>query len=241
MEIISKKKAIEIGQKWFFTGKPCKNGHIEKRMVCNHRCYQCSRDAKKKAREINGDKIRRQGRESYRRNFETIAKKAKDKYIETKEERQKYLKEYYKKNKEKLLEKQKEYYKNNKQKIRKYKKKYNSENKEKISKYFKELWKNSDRKIAKQISANKRVALKKSTGDNTVTKKFIFSLKAKQKNRCIYCEANIEEKFHIDHIVALSKGGTHTSDNIQLLCGTCNLKKSNKDHIEYAMEQGRLL
>lgn len=35
----------------------------------------------------------------------------------------------------------------------------------------------------------------------------------------------------IDHVIPLSKGGTHTWDNIQLLCRSCNCKKSNKMEI----------
>lgn len=32
----------------------------------------------------------------------------------------------------------------------------------------------------------------------------------------------------MDHIIPLSRGGTHTYDNIQTACRTCNCKKSNK-------------
>jgi 5-methylcytosine-specific restriction endonuclease McrA len=34
---------------------------------------------------------------------------------------------------------------------------------------------------------------------------------------------------HIDHIVPLAKGGKNELDNLQLLCGKCNLKKGAKD------------
>ena len=29
---------------WYFTGKPCKNGHIEKRLTSNGQCYVCSKN-----------------------------------------------------------------------------------------------------------------------------------------------------------------------------------------------------
>lgn len=34
--------AIELGEKWYFTGKPCKHGHIALRQVSNKGCKECS-------------------------------------------------------------------------------------------------------------------------------------------------------------------------------------------------------
>jgi len=43
---------------------------------------------------------------------------------------------------------------------------------------------------------------------------------------CAYCGA--KEKIEQDHIIPLSKGGTHEIKNIQPLCRSCNAKKSDK-------------
>lgn len=59
-------KAIQEGEKYYFTGKPCKNGHIEKRLTANGSCSQCSKDAFNKRYESyyknwvieNRDKVR---------------------------------------------------------------------------------------------------------------------------------------------------------------------------------------
>lgn len=37
-----RKQAQLAGEKWFFTGKPCKHGHISKRQVSNGACATCS-------------------------------------------------------------------------------------------------------------------------------------------------------------------------------------------------------
>lgn len=44
---------------------------------------------------------------------------------------------------------------------------------------------------------------------------------------------------HTDHIKAISKGGLHVPENIQLLCPTCNVRKSAKDLDQFLKEIGR--
>lgn len=53
-----------------------------------------------------------------------------------------------------------------------------------------------------------------------------------QDARCIYCN-EIMDKYHIDHKIPVSKGGTNELHNLQLLCPTCNMKKSVLTHEEY--------
>ncbi|MET2871814.1 HNH endonuclease signature motif containing protein [Exiguobacterium profundum] len=44
---------------------------------------------------------------------------------------------------------------------------------------------------------------------------------------CSHCGLT-EGKFHVDHIIPLSKGGRDEPENFQVLCTQCNLKKSNR-------------
>lgn len=41
-------KAKEAGEKHYFTGLACKNGHIDKRYTCDGACMQCARDKAKR-------------------------------------------------------------------------------------------------------------------------------------------------------------------------------------------------
>ena len=43
MEMISRKHAKTAGLKRYFTGKPCKNGHVVERLVMNKACITCHR------------------------------------------------------------------------------------------------------------------------------------------------------------------------------------------------------
>jgi hypothetical protein len=46
MKIISRDEAIRLGLKRYFTGTPCKYGHVDERMVSNWRCRTCLGEAR---------------------------------------------------------------------------------------------------------------------------------------------------------------------------------------------------
>lgn len=67
------------------------------------------------------------------------------------------------------------------------------------------------------------------------------ALLEQQRGRCIYCGRSIRTKYSVDHIQALSRGGSNWIANIQLLCQPCNSAKQDTDAIDYAQRLGRLL
>jgi 5-methylcytosine-specific restriction endonuclease McrA len=62
-----------------------------------------------------------------------------------------------------------------------------------------------------------------------------------QAFRCVYCKHSIKLKFHVDHIMPLSKGGTNSAKNIQLLCQPCNQMKHAKHPVDFAISRGLLV
>jgi len=48
----------------------------------------------------------------------------------------------------------------------------------------------------------------------------------RDQGKCVKCGS--QENIEFDHIIPLSKGGSNTARNIQLLCERCNREKSNK-------------
>ena len=61
-------------------------------------------------------------------------------------------------------------------------------------------------------------------------KKYLYG---EQGGYCNGCEEHFQiQHFHVDHIVARSKGGTDHSSNLQLLCGSCNTIKGAKSQEE---------
>lgn len=62
-----------------------------------------------------------------------------------------------------------------------------------------------------------------------------------QKWMCVVCRASIKSFYHMDHVMPLAKGGKHEATNIQLLCPSCNVRKSAKHPIDFMQERGFLL
>lgn len=60
----------------------------------------------------------------------------------------------------------------------------------------------------------------------------------RQKGKCAYCDCELNRKFHIDHIVPLSRGGSNYRSNLALACAHCNLSKHDKLVSEWIKVRG---
>lgn len=51
---------------------------------------------------------------------------------------------------------------------------------------------------------------------------------AAQKGACYWCGATVGDKFDVDHVIPLSRGGSNGPDNIVVACPSCNRSRHNK-------------
>ena len=100
MDIISRKAAQESGLKYYYTGEPCKHGHLANRRVNDYGCMECRKISKNRYYEKYPEKLR----------YGTL------------ETRQKRKRKYYKENKESISEYNVQYMKSRLEKDPDYKK-----------------------------------------------------------------------------------------------------------------------
>ena len=64
----SRVEARKMGERHFFTGELCENGHLDKRFSSSGRCMKCSGERSRKYFEANKEKVRARRRELYQIN-----------------------------------------------------------------------------------------------------------------------------------------------------------------------------
>lgn len=105
MRIIQRQDSLECGNPYYFTGKPCKHGHISIRRTKNRLCLACelSRDHKADYAKRRSSQLK-QKKEYHQKNKEALNCKARENHQKNRDERLSKQREYYSKNKGKAFE-----------------------------------------------------------------------------------------------------------------------------------------
>lgn len=244
MNIISKKEAKALGKLFYFTGKQCKRGHVDKRYVSTGDCYTCKMERGKKWYENNREDqlakkaewrkenpdymkkwseenkdYRRGYKKEYRRNNrESVNKQKRDSYYRNKEGIRKRAKFRYEENKETILQSQKLYYQENKKEILLKQKDY--------------YRRNRDMYYAK---AAERRAMKASRSYEIFSGEVLSIYKEcrninKKLASCVATDEISEAQYHVDHVIPLKSDfvcGLHTPNNLQIITAKENASKQN--------------
>lgn len=212
----------------FFTGIPCKNGHIAERYISVGRCVECVKNRGDKYASSNRDLLSGKSRKYHQDNKDVVNDKRR--------KREQHYKQVLGEGGYK--EKRAKQYSDKKHIYSEMYKKYRDENKEKVIAAIKR-WQLKNKDKLNQYSRNRKAIKKNAIGKHSTedVKKLLIA----QKSNCIYCKKDITNNFHVDHIFPLSKGGGNGPENIQLLCKSCNLSKHAKLPEVFAKERGLLL
>jgi len=104
-------------------------------------------------------------------------------------------------------------------------------------------WKAANPEINAAHERNRRARIRNSPGSHSAED--IARIFERQRGLCAACHTKLSKsgknKYHVDHIMPLARGGSNWPMNLQCLCPNCNMSKHSKDPIEWATEIGRLL
>lgn len=205
----------------------------------------------------NRQRITERVRKYHHEHKEVCNQLSREAYKANKEERLAYCKQWVEAHKEQYAAYKREYLEQNRERLKAEKRIYYQENKEKCNKASRDYalnnaehlkLKNKEWRVAnmdKRQAANRnRLALQMSA-EGRHTPKDVAILYERQKHKCATCKKHISNKpgpskYHVDHVMPLTKGGSNWPDNLQLLCPTCNIRKKNKHPDDWAKQNGML-
>lgn len=230
--IISRKDAIAQGLKFYFTGKPCSNGHICERDVAEWRCIECRRA---------------KANRKYRREAPERNAKKRERYASDPEYREAYkesVKQWVRDNPERYRERQRKYQQENRDRLLEAKRDNNAKRRSNPEIVAREIestlaWKAANPEKVRSYVRNRRARKREAEGFHTDAD--IKAIWEKQGGLCNYCQSDLSEVgHHVDHIVAVSKGGSNWPSNLQCLCPDCNLRKWNLSEDEFLEKLSRV-
>lgn len=218
--VISREEAKAAGLKRYFTGEPCRHGHLCERYLWGA-CVECYR--------LHDSKP---NRKDYHRSTDRAWRKSNPEKVAAKNIRA------YQKARPDRLAAAAAYRADNSDQVRECNRRWRSENAESVA----------ERK-AVYYAANKteffmRNRLRSArvrAAEGRFTKEDVAQRLKAQGGRCAYCKTCIKHAFEIDHVQPITKGGSNWPHNIQLTCPSCNSRKGNKEPERFARELGLLI
>lgn len=97
--------------------------------------------------------------------------------------------------------------------------------------------------VTKVRNYNRNSKAKRKGAEGRHTAEDVAEILRKQKFKCAECGISIRERSsrHVDHIMPIALGGSNWPSNLQVLCVTCNLQKSDQHPSVFARSKGRLV
>lgn len=222
VQLMTRAEAKAAGAKQYFTGKPCKHGHIAMRTTVNGCCVTCGGIRTSAHAKANRERNNTRQREKYKVSGPKTYERMKRRFLSFSPEEQQrhkdlrkvYRKKHYAENRAEYIERARLWKLANPEKRNANAKRYNERHPE------------TRRGIDHRRRAKK---LGVSQGDDAAILRFMRWLKTAKTVRCYWCSTVAPKKErHADHIIPLSKGGAHSAANLCAACATCNRSKSAK-------------
>lgn len=147
-------------------------------------------------------------------------------------------KEYYKKHTDREMAASERWKSDNRSQQIEYGKAYRAAHLEQARTRRKD-WNTRNAEKVRITASNCKAKRRRAPGTHTLDD--VRSIFSAQKGGCAYCKAALGDRYHIDHIVPIARGGANDRKNLQLLCSPCNHRKWAKMPLVWAREIGLLL
>ncbi len=243
VQIISRKEAKRAAQTFYFTGKPCKHGHIAPRSTVNGLCWECARQKSEKRRAANPERVNAIGRKSYfRHRDKRIA--INKRWVEDNRDRNRERKRRYNKSnpekvkswglhtrlsaahKERRKARSKAWYEANKERHRANGKEYYRAHPERL-KLTRRKWKIANKSTLREKQKQYRL------NNPAVIRQQNREWKAKNKDKVATHARNRRAQKR-------GSGGAHTASDILAIlklqrnrCAYCRIRLSGKHHVDH--------
>ncbi len=185
------------------------------RIKANRKLWSLTPEARQKIYDRKkSPEAKAYGKKYYRRNVQLRAKQRKA----WTEANPNYFREHYAKNKERLKRKSSEWYHANAERAGQRQKDY-------VARMMVEDPEHQ-RALGRKHTATRR-AIHRRVFIESIDPNVVFD---RDKGRCGICKKRVDpkSKWEVDHIIPISKGGSHSYDNVQLAHRICNRSKSDK-------------
>ena len=203
-------------------------------------CKECRSKKRADAYANNPEqrvKAQRRASEWARENPERHKITSRKNYLENRDERIEYSRQWREDNPEQYLAYNREYYYANKDRFTEQRKQYREKHKDEIYERRNQWAKENPEKV-KRAKRNYRTC--KAGNGGTHTAEEIQERIEEQGYMCFYCSRPLEDDYHIDHYVPVSRGGGSEIDNLVASCPACNLSKGDKDPDDYMTKINRI-
>jgi 5-methylcytosine-specific restriction endonuclease McrA len=210
-KITTRKQAKASGQKKYYTGRPCVNGHLSEKYTYNGMCLECGTDWA----AVNPEKTKKFRQRWVNNNRDKVRGYNKRWAADNTEQYNAAIDDWHRRNPERT----------HAAKIRWMK----ANMRQHIDSGIR--WRKNNPEKARAIKQARRAREMKAKGRYTHAdiKRLFFV----QRGRCAECRCGIVNKYHVDHKMPLSRGGSNYPKNIQLLCESCNTSKGKKTMREW--------
>ena len=151
-------------------------------------------------------------------------------YLELRQQKIASVKKYYLKNRHQVLSRIQEWNKQHPERNVKYSAKWRSENRD-FKKIINARWAaNNPDKVRAKGHRRRARKYKNSTPEQIKAADLkIIQMLSHRHADCAYCAKRfLTKNMHVEHIVALARGGSHSPENICMSCGQCNESKNAK-------------